>query len=233
MKENFSPFNTEHGFILLLSVVFVTASLIFARRLSSNREVLFRTIFCGTVWIQEVTLYYFRYTQEILSISEHLPLHMCSLSVLMIPIALFQKTRTLCCLLYFWGMGGATQALLTPTVTAQTHPLLFYQFFISHTLIVLGALYPIFVDSIEPSRDDLKQSIKYTILILPFIGFINWMVKGNYFYLSHKPDAETLLDALGPWPVYIIPLVGIGIALFSLLYLPFELRKAYQPHIKN
>ena len=233
MKENFSLFNIEHGFVLLLSIVFVVLVLILARKLSPKHEVLLRTIFCGLVWGQEVTLYYFRYTQDILSISEHLPLHMCSLSVLIIPFALFQKKRTLSCLLYFWGIGGATQALLTPTVTAQTPPFLFYQFFISHTFIVLGALYPIFVYSIKPSRDDLKNSIKYTVLILPFIGLINWLVQGNYFYLSHKPDAETLLDALGPWPIYIIPLIGIGILLFSLLYLPFELRKTNTPNIQQ
>ena len=163
--------------------------------------------------------------QETLSVSEHLPLHMCSLSILMIPIALFQKRPTLSSLIYFWGMGGATQALLTPTVTANTEPFLFYQFFISHTFIVAGALYPIFTYSIIPSRNTFKTSVTYTILILPFIGLVNWIVQGNYFYLSHKPDAETLLDALGPWPVYIIPLIGIGIALFSLLYLPFEFRK--------
>ena len=233
MKENFSPFNSEHGFILLLSAAFVVVSLALTRRLSSKNETILRTIFCGLVWGQEVILYYFRYTQDILSLSEHLPLHMCSLSVLMIPIALFKKKRTLCCLLYFWGMGGATQALLTPTVTAQTHSFLFYQFFVSHTFIVLGALYPIFVYAITPSRGDLIQSIKYTVLILPLIGIINWMVGGNYFYLSHKPDAETLLDALGPWPIYIIPLVGIGIALFSILYLPFALRKSTPPNIQQ
>tara|TARA_Y100001954_G_C15692305_1_gene543437 strand:+ start:227 stop:697 length:471 start_codon:yes stop_codon:yes gene_type:complete len=143
----------------------------------------------------------------------------------MIPIVLFKKQTTLSSLLYFWGMGGATQALLTPTVTANTEPFLFYQFFISHTFIVAGALYPIFVHALIPSRKTLKTSITYTIFILPFIGLVNWLVQGNYFYLSHKPDAETLLDVLGPWPIYIIPLVGIGIVLFSVLYLPFELRK--------
>ncbi|MAA80475.1 MAG: TIGR02206 family membrane protein [Deltaproteobacteria bacterium] len=233
MIENFSPFNTVHGFILILSIVFVIVVLIFARRLPPKYEVFLRTIFCALVWGQEITLYYFRYTQEILSLSEHLPLHMCSLSVLLIPIALFKKTRTLSCLLYFWGMGGATQALLTPTVTAQTNPFLFYQFFISHTFIVLGALYPIFIYCIKPSRADLKKSIMYTILILPFIGLVNWLVQGNYFYLSHKPEAKTLLDALGPWPIYIIPLIGIGIGLFSLLYLPFELRKSNKTNTKQ
>ena len=225
MKSNFAPFNIEHGIILLISVIFVAIFLLCARRLSEKNERLLRTIFCGAVWGQEVALYYFRYTNDNLSLSEHLPLHMCSLSILMIPIVLFKKQTTLSSLLYFWGMGGATQALLTPTVTANTEPFLFYQFFISHTFIVAGALYPVFVYDLLPSRSTLKTSIVYTISILPFVGLVNWLVGGNYFYLSHKPDAETLLDALGPWPIYIIPLIGIGVVLFSLLYLPFELRK--------
>lgn len=221
MRDNFAPFHLEHGLLLLFSIIFVFVFLRLARSLSASQEKYIRILFCTTIWGQEIVLYFFRYTQGSLSLSEHLPFHMCSLSVWMIPIMLFIRKRGIISLLYFWGMGGATQALLTPTVTAQTDPFLFFQFFISHTLIIVGVLYPIFVYAIHPSGKDLRNSILYTILLLPCIGLVNWMVKGNYFYLAHKPNAETLLDVLGPWPIYIVPLVGIGGIMFTLLYLPF------------
>ena len=151
MIENFTPFSAEHLFLLLVIVFLSVFFLLIARMLSTKQEFYLRFIFCCTIWGQEITLYAYRYTEGTLSLSEHLPLHMCSLSVLLIPIMLFHKGRRISSLLYFWGMGGATQALLTPTVTSQTPSFLFVQFFTSHAFIIIGVLYPIVVHSIRPS----------------------------------------------------------------------------------
>ena len=221
MKENFQVFNAEHGMILLISVVCILAILIVGRKIPQKTEYFYRLLLGGLLWGQEIVLYSYRYSEGSLSLSEHLPLHMCSISVLLIPIMLYKKHKFLSNVLYFWGMGGATQALLTPTVGADTSSFLFYQFFFSHSLIVAGVLYPIIVLSYRIDKEEFFQAIGATIFILPFVGLINWMVGGNYFYLAHKPDADTLLNVLGPWPLYIIPLVMIGILIFGILYLPF------------
>jgi len=46
----------------------------------------------------------------------------------------------------------------------------------------------------------------------------------NYLFLAYKPPAATLLDYLGPWPWYFLSMVAIGLALASLLYLPFWIK---------
>ena len=125
-------------------------------------------------------------------------------------------------------MGGATQALLTPTVNADTAYVLFYQFFLSHSLIVAGVLYPIVVFAYRIEKEEFFQAVATTLFILPFIGLVNWLVGGNYFYLARKPDADTLLNILGPWPLYILPLVLIGILIFGILYLPFPMFRSIQ-----
>jgi uncharacterized membrane protein YwaF len=49
------------------------------------------------------------------------------------------------------------------------------------------------------------------------------LLDSNYLFLARKPYTPSLLDLLGPWPIYIIWMEVIGIATILILYLPFAL----------
>ena len=53
------------------------------------------------------------------------------------------------------------------------------------------------------------------VLVGPFDYFYT-----NYFYLRSKPANPSLLDFLGPWPIYIAGTGAVALVLFLLLYLP-------------
>lgn len=50
------------------------------------------------------------------------------------------------------------------------------------------------------------------------------MIGNNYLFVADKPDFPTLLDALGPWPWYILQLELVGFAILFLLYIPFLIK---------
>jgi uncharacterized membrane protein YwaF len=50
-------------------------------------------------------------------------------------------------------------------------------------------------------------------------GAANMITGGNYMYLRAKPAQASLLDQMGPWPLYIVTAALLALVLFALLAL--------------
>jgi uncharacterized membrane protein YwaF len=50
---------------------------------------------------------------------------------------------------------------------------------------------------------------------------VNFVFKTNFGYLAAKPPGPSLLDAMAPWPWYIVELAVLGVISVLVYYSPF------------
>lgn len=159
------------------------------------------------------------------TIQQMLPLHLCAVMVYLSAIMLITKSYSLYQFLYFIGIGAATQALLTPDTEIYGFPhFRFFEIFISHGAIVTAALYMTIVERYRPYWKTILHVAVWLNVYMLFVGFVNARLKSNYMWIARKPDFPSLLDVLGPWPVYIFWMEVLGLVVCLLLYLPFVIR---------
>lgn len=157
---------------------------------------------------------------------DHLPVHLCDASLFLSAYLLLKKNRLAYEIAYFTGLGGSVQALLTPGLTAYSFPhIIYFIFFITHGGVVTALLYMTLMEGFRPQPLSILKAFGFINIYMVFIFIVNSVVKGNYMFLSGKPSTPSILDYLGPWPLYILELELVGMLLFIVLYSPFFVTK--------
>ncbi len=152
-----------------------------------------------------------------------LPLHICDLVGLVLPLALIWRKRSLIALLYFWGIGFSLQGLLTPDLHMGLFNPLFWLFWLHHATIVGTAIYMVIVHRFQPTRRDYRWAIKAGLLYVACIFPINAIFGFNYGYLGNQhPGQPSLIDWLGPWPWRVGIMVGLAWVGMTLLFIPWK-----------
>ncbi|MBN1698533.1 MAG: TIGR02206 family membrane protein [Spirochaetales bacterium] len=224
-NNTFKAFSLSHVAALIVIVIVNIMMVVILKKLDNPKV---NKIFCYTVSIviivQEIgrSVWYAAY--GIFSCADSLPLHLCGFAIILMPFMLIMKNKTVFELLYFWGLAGATQALLTPDLTYDFPHWVYFRFFFAHGLIILGCIYMVFVEKYRPAWKSILKTFIVTNILMLLIAPLNWATGGNYFFMCHKPETGSLLDFLGPWPWYLLSLQGVGLLIFVIYYMPFFIK---------
>ena len=181
-----------------------------------------RIILAILLWLNEASWHLWNIAYGVWSVQEHLPLHACSILIWLAGFMLLFKNYRIYEFIYFMGIAGAIQALLTPNIGIYGFPhFRFVQTFISHGLLVTSAVYMTVVEGMRPTWRSLLCVMLVSNLYMGVVFVVNKLIGSNYLYVAHKPPGPTLLDALPDWPWYLLYMEAIGLVMFLLLYLPF------------
>ena len=150
-----------------------------------------------------------------------LPLDLCDVNTFLCAWMLALRSYRAFEVAYFWSMGASLPALLTPDLDLGFPDPIFVVFFLGHGLVIAAAWYAIAGYGFRPRMASVGITLAVTAVYAALVAGLNVVLGTNYLYLCAKPRAATLFDLLGPWPVYLLGLVGVTVAVCWLCYLPF------------
>ena len=144
-----------------------------------------------------ISLGLFMFAQEVLDRRLHhylgnepwrnvLPFHLCGMSVVLTVILFITRKRSLYDLLYFWGLAGATMAILTPDIQFPFPHILNLTYFWSHALIIVGVAFMTVNYGYRPSFKSFLRAPVLTNLYMALVIPINMALGANYLYPKAK-----------------------------------------------
>jgi len=224
------PFGADHvaalGLITSLTVGLVVAvrrrpAAIWIRGTRVGLAVILLTLLLGELWLAV------RGGWFVLAVL--LPLQLCDLAVLLAVAALISLRRVLLDLLYFWAFSGTLMATITPDLARGFPSLDFVVFFGLHGLVLVSVALLTFGLGLVPARGAWWRAFLITAAYAGAVGVLNLVLKMNFLYLCHKPTGPTLLDYMGPWPVYVLTGAALALGLFYVLDLPLRRLRRGEP----
>jgi len=223
-------FSNHHlNALLVLAGIYILLFLFRKKLRNPEVDIKMRYLIASALIIQEISLSIWRTYHGVWHPGTSLPLHLCGVSIVLSAIMLINKNYTLFEINYFWGLGGAIQALITPDIGAFGYPhYRFFQFFTSHGLIIVAVLYMVFVHQYAPKHKSIWKVFGITLIYTGFMAVFNMIFNGNYLFICSKPENGSIMDVMGPWPWYIIPLALVAIITFYIWYAPFAIKSLIQ-----
>jgi hypothetical integral membrane protein (TIGR02206 family) len=206
-------------------VLLVNIALFFWRSPSEAVRRRLRYGLAAVLLVDEMILHIWYISNGVWSAQKMLPFHLCAVLVYASALMLVTKNRPIYEVCYLLGIAGATQALLTPDNGVYNFPhWRFLSVFISHGSIVTAAVYMTVVEGYRPYWRSVVRTWVIIHVYAVLIFALNLLIGSNYLFINRKPDTPSLIDMLGPWPLYLLGLEVLLILFMVLVYLPFAIK---------
>ncbi|GGH12316.1 ABC transporter permease [Paenibacillus segetis] len=222
-SPKFIMFSTPHVSAIGVLLLFIFALYLWKRRIRSNRVAssAIRYALVVLLALTELGLNTWYFTNHLWDVRYTLPLELCSVTLILSIIMLLTRSKKLYQILYFAGIAGAFQALITPNLAYGYHHFRYFEYFIAHGAIVLSPLYMTWVEQYKPTWKSIGWSLLFLNALAVVVGSVNYVLGSNYMFLNHKPDTASALDLLGPYPYYLLAEEGVALLFFVGMYTLF------------
>tara|TARA_B100000686_G_scaffold222402_1_gene229566 strand:- start:489 stop:1181 length:693 start_codon:yes stop_codon:yes gene_type:complete len=223
--EPFNLFGLQHLIVLFIAASIIFGVSFFFRDKDESKQFTAGVSIAVLLIVHEIEQIFNTFTFN-LAWQEAIPLHMCDLSAFAIAYYLWKREKIFFNCAFFWGIGGATMALLTPDVDFAYPNAVFLPFFYGHTLILLGVFFSVIALKQRPYLKDVHNVIGISLVLMVIIFFANYLLGdgANFWYLNDKPDNATIMNLFPEPPYHILVTIPVAIALFYIIYLPLWIR---------
>lgn len=153
-------------------------------------------------------------------VATSLPLQLCDLAWVVAVVALWTRHWSAVALIYFWAPLNL-QAVLTPALVQGFPDPRYVMFWGMHFGAIWAAVYLTFGLRVPITWRSYRLAVAVTALWAVVVMTFNEFAGTNYGYLNRKPEVASLLDLLGPWPVYVVAEVALVAGVWALMTWPW------------
>jgi hypothetical integral membrane protein (TIGR02206 family) len=239
MISDFRVFGAIHLLSLLAAVFIGTGFIIWgSKTCTDDNRRLVRLLLAITIILIRCSRYIMDVCFGVFEWADLLSLHICHIDLILLVICLIKPNKTLFSFCFLIGIPTALSVALFP---GTNHPApgvpRAVLFIMSHTMLVMGALYLSIAERMKPT---LRQygliGIIGSICLIP-VYFVNRIIGTNYLYIMEAPKGTvlTLFEELFGWPGYVIALDVLALLLMLLMLCLGQLifRAAERVRLKN
>lgn len=229
VTRGFEPFSDQHWLLLGIFAIGVVLIALWGRSLHEPRRRRLASRYYAAllaVVIMTMQVYYLLEPGG-LNLGASLPLELCDLAEYVAVIALWTRSQRATAVVYYVALTLSIQAIVTPSLEQAFPSPRFFGFWTLHFLVVWAAVYLTWGLGFRPTWSLYRFTCAVTLVWAALAYATNAALGTNFGYLNHKPSAGSLLDLLGPWPLYLmVAAVIIAAAWALLLTLPWQ---SHQP----
>jgi hypothetical integral membrane protein (TIGR02206 family) len=203
---------------MISTVLCVAVAWVYGNCSKKLRLIILQTIGYLVVFNEIVFQVYMIY-YGIWSSSTSLPLEMCYISALLIPVyANNQNSRTLKNWFYFAGFSGSLFAFINTNLSEMKHIYVSIHYFFAHGLVIF-VMFSIVLDGYRPKWKDYFNAIAWTTVLVASIILINLLLGSNYMFTFEKPDGVNFTLLMPDWPYYFLIMLLIGLGAYTVMML--------------
>ncbi|MFN0132750.1 MAG: TIGR02206 family membrane protein [Phycisphaerales bacterium] len=216
----FRPFTACHWIALACcALVMAGVSIAGVRFRGTSRAVPFRTGLGWAILLYKVAETIYECLPHRFDIAHSLPLQFCDLAAFAAGGALLTQPRTFRILLYFWGAGLTSLAVLMPTLHAGYLHADFWIFWTSHAMVLAAVLYDIVVNRFRPTRADFLVASAWGFAYLAVVTIVNLAFDVNYGFVGNPQSGNPVaIERIGPWPQRVWKLTASVALVFLALW---------------
>lgn len=229
MLDNFQIFGFTHIISILSGVLVGSAFIILAKKYPKKIK-LISIIFAITILLIRSVRYLFDINIGTFSIFDLLSIHVCNIDLILLLICLLKPNRNLFIFIFLIGIPTALSVVLMPGTSHPDPGLARAVFFImSHTMLVMGALYLQIAYKYVIARKDVYSYYIISLIIMIAVYIFNLITNSNFMYLMYGPKntvLEAMYSRLGP----IAYVCTIYFLLLFLIYIVYLISKFISTH---
>ena len=225
MDVNYAiPFMSKDWIVAnTLSLIYLIIIMGIGKILSKKNRIIFIKYFVYLFITSYIIYHYLHVIGGTWSIDKRLPFHLCGFSSVITCFILFIKKKQLWFdFLFYAGILGGLNSLLTPLIDNYTGTNFFYvEYFYSHTSIIILPLYMYYYMDMDLSKLSWLKSFIALNILLVFLMPLDFYIDANYMYLKEPPAVNHPLVS-GKWPYYLINLEFVVVILLYFTYSLFK-----------